>query len=1049
MKKSLRFFYLILVFTVSSWSVFGQGNMITGKVADENGPLPGTNVTIKGTTRGTVTDMDGVFSLSATPTDTLVFSYIGYYTQSVAVGNKKSINVLLRADNADLDEVVIVGYGSMKKSDLTGATTTVTVNENVARQTTSVDKLLMGRSSGVTVVSNSGNPGEAASVRIRGTNSLRGNNEPLYVIDGVVVTTAGEDVAMGTADGNASQQPISGLAGINPADIESMEVLKDASATAIYGSRGSNGVILITTKQGKKGEMKVDAFVTTGISVVSKKMDVLSGTDYAQYRNEASLMKGDYPSYYVTNGEVYPLSFNDNGEAIIGDKPFKQVNWQDDVYQPGISYNAGASVSGGTKKGKYYVSTTFNKIGGIVENSNTQSGNIRVNISQDVSKNFKVDARVSLYTAKYNFAQSGSKAGSNRSFTKSLVTFNPLIGDDVEDFQNDLEVSNPLSWIHDFEDVTNDFRTQASLNLTYKLPIKGLKIQVRGASDILFRERKRWYGITTFPGKQSNGRLSMSGMKRYGYVVDNLLLYNRTFKKKHSFNATLGYVFDGKYRENKIYEVTDFVTYEFTINGPQYGQVATVPLITYPSTENMSSFLGRFNYSYKSKYSVTATFRADGSSKFAEGNKFSYFPSFSLAWRISEEDFMKNANSISNLKLRTGWGLTGNQAIKPYQTFSNYGVGYYPNPDNSTGIIFYPVNIPNPKLKWETTSQFNVGLDFGFFKDRLYGSIDAYYKETYDLLQQIALPTSTGYKSMLINRGSISNQGIDFSLTGVAIATHDVFLSIGGNFSVNRNKILELGIPDSPVYLEGEERMESFYLGDNISTGQYFKCPANIFMTGQPIGMFFGWETDGIYQEGDKDILEGSQPGDVRIIDQDGDGKITTKDRTIIGNPNPDFTYGFNLDFSYKRLSVSIHTYGVYGNQIANGNGLRYYYANGDAQNINPAAYHEAWRPDRPSNQYARLGYSEEKFAAITDRIIEDGSYFRLSNITVGYDIPVGKRIQKLHIYASATNPFTITGYTGYEPNITSFQNNGNIQGVDWNSFPNVKTYMLGLNITF
>ncbi len=1049
MKKSLHVFFLLFVFAISAGSVFAQETVITGKVTDDAGPLPGTNVTIKGTTKGTVTDLDGAFSLKASPSDTIVFSYIGYYTQSMVVGDKKSFFVQLRPDNANLDEVVVVGYGSMKKSDLTGASTTVTVNENVARQTASVDNLLMGRSSGVTVVSNGGNPGEAASVRIRGTNSLRGNNEPLYVVDGVVVTTAGEDVAMGTSDGNESQQAISGLAGINPADIESMEVLKDASATAIYGSRGSNGVILITTKQGKKGEMKVDAFVTTGISVINKKMDVLSGTDYAQYRNEVSMMNGDKPSYYVNNGEVYPVSFDDNGTPTIGDQPYKQVNWQDEIYQPGMLYNAGASVSGGTKKGKYYVSTTYNNVGGIVENSNTQSGNIRVNITQNVTDKFKVDARMSLYSAKYNFAQSGSKGGSNRSLTKSLVTFNPLVGDDVEDFQNDLEVSNPLSWIHDFEDVTSDFRTQASLNLTYKLPIKGLRIQVRGASDILMRERKRWYGITTFPGKQNNGRLNMSGMKRYGYVVDNLLLYNRTFHKKHSINATLGYVFDGKYREDKVYEVVDFITYEFTINGPQYGQLATVPLITYPSTENMSSFLARFNYSFKSKYSVTATFRADGSSKFAEGNKFSYFPSFSFAWRISEEDFMKNASAISNLKLRAGWGLTGNQAIKPYQTYSNYGVGYYPNPDNSTGIIFYPKNIPNPDLKWETTSQFNVGLDYGFFNDRLYGAIDVYYKETYDLLQQIALPPSGGYKSMLINRGSISNKGIDLSLTGVAVSSNDVFLSIGGNFSVNRNEILELGIPESPVYMEGEERMESFYLGDNISTGQYFKCPANIFMAGQPIGMFYGWQTDGIYQEGDEDILDGYQPGDVKIIDQDGDGEITLNDRTIIGNPNPDFTYGINLDFTYKRFSVNVLTYGVYGNQIANGNGLRYYYANGDAQNIFPAAYHEAWRPDRPSNQYARIGFSEEKYSAITDRIIEDGSYFRLSNLTIGYDIPVGKHIEKLHIYASAQNLFTITGYTGYEPNITSFQNNGNIQGVDWNSFPNVRTYLIGLNITF
>ena len=506
---------------------------------------------------------------------------------------------------------------------------------------------------------------------------------------------------------------------------------------------------------------------------------------------------------------------------------------------------------------------------------------------------------------------------------------------------------------------------------------------------------------------------------------------------------------DNKSREDKVYEVIDFITYQFTIDGAQYGQVATVPYSTLPSNEMMNSFLGRLNYSYNSKYSLTATFRADGSSKFVEGRRYGYFPSFSFAWRINEEDFMQGFKSLNNLKLRAGWGLTGNQAIRPYQTYAYYGVGYYANPDNSTSIVFHPAIIPNQDLKWETTSQYNLGIDYGFFKNRLYGALDFYYKETYDLLQQIALPPSTGYKSMLINRGTVSNKGIDLSLTGVAISKKDFTMSIGGNLSVNRSKILELGIADAPVIIDGELTTGSYYLGDNVSTGQYFKCPANIFMVGQPIGMFYGWETDGIYQTGDNDILAGSQPGDVRIIDQNGDGKIDINDRVIIGDPNPDFTYALNLDFQYKRLSVSVLTYGVYGNDIANGNNLRYMYANGDAQNMNPTAYHDAWRPNNPSNDFPRIGYSEEKFPAITDRIIEDGSYFRLQNVTIGYDIPVKKGLSKFRVYATAMNLFTITGYSGYEPNITSFQNNGNIQGVDWNAYPNTRTFMLGLNITF
>ena len=1046
MKKPLLALILFISCAMVT-SVYGQGHLVSGKVVDETGALPGVNVVIKGTTTGTVTDLEGRYSIMASPTDTLVYTFIGYDSHYEVVGKRKNIDVELRAIKTQLDEVVVVGYGTMKKSDLTGSTSTVEVNENVAREFLTVDNMLQGRASGVNVVSNGGNPGEGVSVRIRGTNSLMGNNEPLYVVDGVVVTTAGQDVQNASADGNEYQQVQNGLAGINPSDIESIEILKDASATAIYGSRGANGVVLITTKGGKSGKMNIDAFAITGVSVIAKKLPVLNGVEYAQYRNESSLLKGGTPSFYIEDGEVYNLSYS-GGSPVIGER-LVQVNWQDEIYKPGMSYNVGASASGGSKKGTFYASATFNSIGGIVETSRIQSGNFRLNLTQHVRKNFTVDGRISLYIGKNSFAQGGSKAGSNRSFVRSVLTFSPLFGEDVEDIQNDLEASNPLSWIKDFEDVTNEIRMQPSLKLTYNLPVKGLKLQIRGGADIWIKERRKWYGPTTFPGRKNNGRLTMSGLQKYGYVIDNLILYNRTFHKKHSINATVGYVFDGSYKEDKTYEVINFVTYEFTIDGPEYGQLATSPLKTYPRTEKMNSFLARINYSFKSRYSFTATIRADGSSKFKEGNRYGYFPSFAFAWRITEESFMDNANEVSTLKLRVGWGLTGNQAIQPYQTYANYNVGYYADPNNNTGIVFVPGNIANPDLTWETTSQVNVGVDFGFWNDRLYGSVDGYYKETYNLLQLVDIPNSAGYPSMLVNRGTISNKGVDLSLTGVVVSTNNTFLSIGGVFSVNRNKILELGIPLSPVYYEGKESMESFYLGDNISTGQYFKCPANIFMVGQPIGMFWGWKTDGIYQEGDPDILDGFQPGDVKIIDQNGDGKIDVLDRTFIGDPNPDFTYGVNLDFTFKGFSITVLGYGVYGNDIANGMGLEYYYANGQQQNIFPAAYHDAWRPDKPSETFSRILFSEEKFPAITDRIIEKGSYFRITNLNIGYDIPVGKHIEKVHIYVSASNLFTVTNYTGYEPNITSFLGNGNIQGVDWNAFPNAKTYMLGLNVNF
>ncbi len=511
MRKLLSLFFFFCA--LSAATTYGQ-QTVTGKVTDEMGPLPGVNIVIKGTTTGTITDFDGNYTIEVNPTDTLTFSYIGYVRKNIVAGNKTVINVVLEQKKQEIEEVVVVGYGTMKKSDLTGATQTVKVNEDAARQTPTIDQMLQGRASGVQVVSGSGNPGEAVSVRIRGTNSLMGNNEPLYVVDGVVITTAGEDVQNASRDGNDYQQAQNGLAGINPADIESMEVLKDASATAIYGSRGANGVVIITTKSGKKGKMKADAFFISGVSMIDKKLDVLDGVDYAMYRNEANIMKGQAPSYYIDNGEVYPLNYN-GGSPIVDDTPFKTVNWQDEIFKTGVSYNAGVSFSGGSKKGSYYVSTSFNDINGIVENSKVQSGNFRVNLSQQINDKLKVDALASAYISKNNFAQSGSKAGSSGSFVKSTITFSPLIGDDVEDFQNDLGLSNPMAWIKDFEDVSNDFRTQLSMRLDYKLPVKGLKFQIRGATDIWQKERRRWYGITTNPGFQTNAKLAIGGLKKY------------------------------------------------------------------------------------------------------------------------------------------------------------------------------------------------------------------------------------------------------------------------------------------------------------------------------------------------------------------------------------------------------------------------------------------------------------------------------------------------------------------------------------------------------
>ena len=1040
----MRFLILLIMLTLLSGFMYGQQE-VSGKVTDEAGlPLIGVNILIEGTTTGTITDFDGKYHLKVAEEDVLVFKYIGFIAKKVKVAGQTTINVTLHEDTHGLDEVVVVGYGTLKKSDITSSSVSVDVDEDVARQYQTVDQMLNGRAAGVQVLSNEGNMGSGVSVRIRGTSSLRGNNEPLYVVDGVIITTAGEDASVATNSNDVSEMQ-NGLNGINPRDIENIEILKDASATAIYGSRGANGVVLITTKKGKKGKANIDGYYTASFSEINKTLDVLSPVEYAQYQNEKNILQGNMPSYYIDGNEVYGIQ---NG--LISPQAFEQVNWQDWAYRMAISHDAGISISGGSDKGTYYISGSFNDQQGLVENTRMQGGNLRMNMTRKINKTLKFDANVSVFYNIGQFAQNGSKLGANGSFVKSTVTYNPLVGADITEFDQELGLSNPYSWIYDYQETSDELKSIFSLALTYKLPVKGLQLQIRAAGNNRLKGRRKFYGTTTYLGNSSNGELAMSTQEKWAWNINNLLMYNRTFNKKHRVNATLGYIYDGSYMEDRLYVVKDFSTTQFGVDGPEYGQNIATPLKTSPRTQLMNSFLFRTNYSFKDKYIATATIRADGSSKFAEGQRYGYFPSFSFAWRASEESFIKNANIFYDLKLRAGWGQTGNQAIQPYQTLTTYNVAYYSDPTNAIGVAYVPANIANPDLTWETTTQTNIGLDMGFLDGKIIANIDAYYKETDDLLQRVALPTSTGYKNMFINRGSISNKGVDLMLHGVIMDKGDFYLSIGANISLNETEILKLGIPESPVLIGGQEQMRSYYLGDQVSNGNTFHFPGNIFMVGEPIGMFWGYQTKGIYQEADAAVAAayGAQPGDVWVVDLNNDGVIDGNDRTFIGDPNPDFTYGANVDFSWKKISVSMAWNGVYGNEIANAFGVDYYEATGTAQNINPAAYHNAWRPDRPSTTYPRVGFAEIGWGAMTDRIIEDGSYIRMTNITIGYDFDL-KGINRLHLYASGKNLLTFTKYSGFDPNVTSFLWNGNIAGIDWNPFPNARVYVVGVNINF
>ena len=1045
MKKN-RLIHLLLIFPII---LFAQSKAITGTVVDENKmPLPGASILVKGLNIGSSTDFDGNFSLNVPETgEVLVVSYLGYMTKELVISKNLTFNIQLDIDTNTLDEIVVVGYGTQRKSDITGSVTSVKVDAIAVAQNSTIDALLQGRAAGVQVTQNAGSPGSGVSVKIRGASSLRGNNEPLYVIDGVIISSAGEDASNASADANSLEETQNGLNGINPRDIESIEVLKDASATAIYGSRGANGVILITTKKGKSGKTSIQAYVNTSVSEITERYDILDALGYANYQNEALAVNGGDPRFSIIGDDIFPIA----ADGTVSDTAAEQHNWHDEIYKQGFSRSAGASFSGGTEKGNFYASVGYNDQGGIVENSRLKNGNFSINLNQDLSDKLTINTKLNAFYSTGNFAQDGDRAGGQRSFVGNILRY-PTLVTNGGTFDNEDGISSPFTWVNDFQDTSEESRFIGSLALTYKFNIKGLKYKLQAGGNIRNKERRRFYGLTTFQGSSTNGSLSISNLESKSYQINNLLTYNRTFNKKHRINAVIGMTYDVRDIKNTLYAVNDFSTTEFGVDQPIYGQQISRPLDVLPLKSQLLSYLSRVNYSFDNKYIITGTFRADGSSKFSNENRYSYFPSFSLAWRANNENFLKNSDTINDLKFRIGWGMTGNQGISAYQTFANYGPTLYGNLDEGTSIGFVPLNVSNPNLKWETTKQLNFGLDFGLWKNRVTGTLDIYDKQTDDLLLNQPLGPSSGFTSLLVNRGSINNKGVELTLSGTLINKNDFSIDLGGNIAFNKSKIQNLGGSSEDIYINGTLENRVFYRGQNISTGNYFRAPANIFMEGEQIGLFYGYETDGIYQTEDDITVSGAQAGDVRIVDQDGDDTITEADRTLIGNPNPDFVYGGYLNMNYKRLSLSVQINGVYGNEIVNGNLIQLGTAEGRTANVLSEAYNNAWRPDAQSNSYPRVGYlGESGSPAITDRIIEDGSFLRISNITLGYDIPVEKTnvFSSANVYVSGMNLFTFTDYSGYNPEITNFMNNGNVVGVDWNGFPNAQTIMLGLNLKF
>lgn len=1048
---------LLLLLMMSASQLLAQ-RTLKGTVMNERGEaLLGASIQIKNSMRGVIADMEGKYSLKLQPgDDSLYVSYLGYEAKSVALSDEPVQDIILKENSRTLDEVVVIGYGTVQKRDLTGAVESVDPRTEEILQYNGLQSFLQGRAKGVLIQSNSSEPGAPSTIRIRGANSLRGNNEPLYVIDGIIVNSSTEDTPDPLSGGNSYLSPQNGITGINPQDIESIEVLKDASATAIYGSRGANGVILITTKNGNSGKAKFTYNHYSRVGRAKNLIDVLNAEEYVAYQNDGRAAQGFPPDYYTySDGSVAAYVNSDSFMVANADSlerlPF--VNWYDEIFQTSYSQNHRLNVSGGNSFSNYYIASGFTQSQGIIPGTDATQVDLLLKLNQQLGERWKLSPRISATYTRNRASKGTENLGSTRnSMVRQIVSGAPLRGvaDNNANDDFDIALDGPLAWLEDYDDIGEEVRTLASVTLDYKIS-NALTYRVLAGADYRIKNRKIWFGTGIFRGLQANGEAGISQLKRFRYNVDNTLMYKTKIGRHHRINGTVGTVWDGTHIETSAFSASNFASKDLRFNGISFGQVYQAMQYDLAAI-NILSFLGRFNYSYRNRYLLTLSFRTDGTSKFSQENRFSSFPAAAVAWKLINEPFMKEQRLFSEAKLRAGWGLTGSQAIDPYQTLTRFGLTANLLSDASgngiTAVI--PQNLANQDLIWETTSQYNVGLDLGFLEDRFTASVDAYYKRTYDLLQRLNIGPSAGFTTFVTNQGDLVNKGIELGLVA-HILEGDFRWTVSGNISFNRNQITDLGLPLSQF---GTQTYSAF-VGNLVSGGNFFKVPANIFIEGQPAGLFWGYETDGIVSNAaeleNAPAVQGLAPqlGDVLYVDQNGDGNITDTDLTIIGDPNPNYFFGLGTELSYKAVSLNVFLSGVQGNEIANGNLANEAYADGRFLNVRREAYLDAWSESNPDGQYPRLLYTNP--GDFTDRMVEDGSFVRLSFISLNYQLPPNtiKGISNASIFVSGQNLLLFTNYSGFDPEVNSFAYDPLRRGIDWNSFPNQETITAGLTLSF
>ena len=1066
--KGKLFSCLVLMFL--SISMMAQKVPVSGTVSDQTGPVIGASVIEKGTTNGTMTDNDGHFTLTVSKGAVIEISSIGYKTQEITVGAQTNFTVTLSEDNEFLDEVVVVGYGSMKKSDLAGASVSMKESDLKGSIISSLDQSLQGRAAGVTAVTTSGAPGSSSSIRVRGQATINANAEPLYVIDGVIVQgggNTGADFGLGDALGNGKVSTISPLSTINPADIVSMEILKDASATAIYGAQGANGVVLITTKHGKSGEAKFSYDGMVAMSRQAVRLNMMNLREYAQYYNEM-IEEGDIDEtnpYYAT-------------PSLLG----KGTNWQGEIFRTAWQHQHQLSAQGGSDKVQYYVSGSYMDQQGTIIGSNFNRFSVRTNLDAQLKKWLKLGVNATYAITNDNLKLADSNQGL---IYYSLTTIPDIPVYDVNGnysstIREGYTSPNPVALAMMDEILLK--RKKLSGNIYAELtPIKHITWRTELGFDMGESDANRYKPMVDLGGwVRSQNSISYQKNSNYFWQLKNYLTYANQWGK-HSVTAMVGQ----ECWESKWNYLSGSNT---DLPSDEVHNVAlatgTPSISSGFGSSSMASFFTRETYNYGDRYLGTYTYRYDGSSNFGPKNRWAGFHSVALAWRFSNEKFFEPVKKvIDNGKLRLGWGQTGNSSIGSYA----WGAAITRMP-SALGMGFRPSNIPNTSIRWESQEQYNVGLDLGFFNGRLNLTVDAYYKRSDDMLMYMQLPSYMGTQGNVSsklnapkgNYGSIENKGLEITLDAHPVQLKNFSWDSNFQISFNKNKLLSLSDTENATL---------------VGYGQWgdVVCVSEI---GKPLYNFYGYKVEGVYKDLD-DIQNSAKPakypsdgvfsrgntvwvGDIKYKDVDENGIIDERDRTDLGSPLPKFTFGWTNTFRYKNLDLSIFLNGSYGNKVMNYNSLTLTHMNSTWTNqlqsvvskrarlepIDPTIVYadgSKWfdhidnvRVKNPGTKIPHTSINDPNDNdRISDRYVEDGSFLRIKNITLGYTFPKAllnkAKIENLRVYVNIQNLYTFTKYTGYDPEVgaSTQDSSGLTYGLDNGRYPSPAMYSFGLNITF